>query len=171
MKTVIATLLLFFAITSQMGTFAVYLFQQQLIKEDMAKQIASHLPKNELIKIQDSKNLNWEEEGKEFYVGNQFYDIVKIEKINGVVWYYCINDKMQTNLYNHYAKSIQSDASNTANQKETKHQLKFPTSYFLVSTYFTPTFQNDFSNTSTFVYQEKLFSTPNSILVPPPQQI
>ena len=171
MKTVIATLLLFFALTSQMGTFAVYLFQQELIKEDIAKQIASHLPKNELIKIQDSKNLNWEEEGKEFYVDNQFYDIVKVEKINGVVWYYCINDKMQTNLYNHYTKSIQSDTSNVPHQKETKYQLKFHSSYFFVDNYFNFKIQDNFFNTTTLVYEEKLLNTPVSILVPPPQQI
>lgn len=171
MKTFIATILLFFAITSQMGTFAVYLIQQELIKEDMARQVASQLPNSELIKIQDSKNIAWEEEGKEFYVDHQFYDVVKTEKINGVVWYYCINDKMQTKLYNHYAKSIQSNTMNAPNQKENKQQIKFPTSYFLVVTYCIPSFKQIFSTTHSFVYEEKLSTTYSAILVPPPQQI
>jgi hypothetical protein len=171
LKRIIATILLFFAITSQLGTYVAYLIQQEQVKEDIARQIASELPNSELVKIQGSKNLDWEEAGKEFYVGHQFYDVVKTEMIQGVVWYYCINDKMQTKLYHDFAKSFNTNDSNTTNQKESKHTMKFPTTYFLVQTFIINPFKRTSSDTANLFYEEKLSTIFSVILVPPPQQI
>lgn len=171
MKTVIATILLFFAITSQLGTYAVYLIQQKWVKEDMARQIASHLPDSELVKIQDSKNLDWEEEGKEFFLDHQFYDIVKTEKINGVVWYYCINDNIQTKLYNDFAKTVKSNNENTTNPKDNKYHVKLPTSYFIVDALLQNQFVDIVIQDHELLYQEKVIFAPTDIIVPPPQQI
>jgi len=171
LKRIIATILLFFAITSQLGTYVAYLIQQEQVKEDIARQIASELPNSELVKIQGSKNLDWEEAGKEFYLGHQFYDVVKTEMIQGVVWYYCINDKMQTNLYHDFAKSFNTNEANTPNSKESKHTLKFPTTYFLVQTFIVNSIKASFLQIPHFVFQEKLSSNFQSIVTPPPQQI
>ena len=171
MKHISCSILLFLALTSQLGTYVIYVVQQEINKENIAQQMARQLPEANLVKIKNSQEIKWEEAGKEFYYGGTFYDVVKTEKINGVTWYFCINDKMQTKLYNQYAKTIQSETTHLPNQKETKRHLKFSLSYFLVDSYLILTFKDNKSSTPEFVYQDKLSSTFGTLLVPPPQQI
>ena len=171
MKRICCSILLFLALSSQLGTYLVYVVQQEINKENIAQQMARQLPEANLVKIKNSQEIKWEEKGREFYLQGTFYDVVKTEKINGVTWYFCINDQMQTKLYNQYAKSIHSETTNLPNQKETKQHLKFSLSYFLVEPYLIFTFKDNKSNTPEFVYQDKLTSTFGTLLVPPPQQI
>ena len=171
MKRICCSILLFLALSSQLGTYLVYVVQQEINKENIAQQMARQLPEANLVKIKNSQEIKWEEKGREFYLQGTFYDIVKTEKVNGVIWYYCINDHMQTKLYNQYAKTIHSETTHLPNQKETKQHLKFSLSYFLVDSYSIFTFKDKRSNTPEFVYQDKLSSTFGTLLVPPPQQI
>jgi len=171
LKRICCSILLFLALSSQLGTYLVYVVQQEINKENIAQQMARQLPEANLVKIKNSQEIKWEEKGREFYLQGTFYDIVKTEKVNGVIWYYCINDHMQTKLYNQYAKTIHSETTHLPNQKETKQHLKFSLSYFLVDSYSIFTFKDNRSNTPEFVYQDKLSSTFGTLLVPPPQQI
>jgi len=171
LRPILAAILLFFAIASQLGGYAVYLIQQRCLKEEMARTIASHLPQKELLKIQDSKNIEWEEAGKEFYVGNQFYDVVKTEKVNGVIWYYCINDKMQTNLYNDFAKSFKSNTENSGTHKSSKYHLKFSSSYFTIEDFCTTKPYCKIVKSYARVLTKELSHFNADIIIPPPNQV
>jgi hypothetical protein len=128
------SILLFLALSSQLGTYVVYVVQQELNKENIAQQMARKLPEENLVKIKNSHKIKWEEAGKEFYLEGVFYDIVTTKKIDGETWFYCINDKMESQLYNHYTASFKTNTDATTTSKEGKQVLKFSLSYFLLYT-------------------------------------
>jgi len=99
-----------------------YMVQQELNKENIAQQMARALPEEQLVKIKNNPAIKWEEAGKEFYLNGTFYDVVNTKKINGETWYYCINDKMESQLYKNYTASLKSSnetlpASNQGKQE------------------------------------------------------
>lgn len=132
LKPVISSILLFLALSSQLGTYIVYVVQQELTKESIAQQMAQKLPQSALVKIKNSPAIEWEEEGREFYKEGSFYDIVKTEIIKGETWFYCINDTMQTQLYNNYTASLKSHNDALPLGKQSKQLVKFSLSYFII---------------------------------------
>ena len=133
LKQITSSLLLFLALSSQMGSYVVYLVQQELNKENIAQQMARKLPEEQLVKIKNCKEIKWEEEGKEFYLGDTFYDVVKTKKVNGELWYYCINDTMESQLYNGYSASIKSNNEALPSSNQNKKGIKFSLSYFILT--------------------------------------
>jgi hypothetical protein len=125
--------LLFLALSSQLGTFVVYLIQQEINKESIIAQIAQNIPKEKLIKIQSDNQLKWKEESKEFSLNGIYYDIVSSENINGILWYYCISDAMETKLINQYASETKHISDATPIKKDSKHQIKYPSRVFIVT--------------------------------------
>lgn len=132
MKRLTCSILLFLVLSSQLGTYIVYVVQQELTKESIAQQMAQKLPQSALVKIKNSKAIQWEEEGREFYKDGSFYDIVKTEIIKGETWFYCINDTMQTQLYNNYTASLQAHTDALPLGKQSKQLVKFSLSYFII---------------------------------------
>jgi hypothetical protein len=132
LKRIISSILLLLVISSQMGTFLVYVVQQEINKENIAQEMARKLPEENLVKIKNSDQLKWEEAGKEFYLDGIFYDVVTSKKINGETWFYCINDQMESQLYNHYTASLKSNTDALPTSKQGKQVLKFSLSYFLL---------------------------------------
>jgi len=132
LKRLTCSILLFLVLSSQLGTYVVYVVQQELTKESIAQQMAQKLPESALVKIKNSKAIQWEEEGREFYKDGSFYDIVKTEIIKGETWFYCINDTMQTQLYNNYTASLQSHTDALPLGKQSKQLVKFSLSYFII---------------------------------------
>ena len=110
----------------------VYVVQQEINKENIAQQMARKLPEENLVKIKNSNKIKWEEAGKEFYLDGLFYDIVFTKKINGETWFYCINDKMESQLYNKYNASLNDSKEALPLNKQGKQALKFSLSYFLL---------------------------------------
>ena len=79
-------LLLFF---SQMGYYFFYMFQQHQIKEAVKHELLAKLPESslEIIDANAQKNdIEWEEEGKEFYLHGQMYDVAFIKISNGITY-------------------------------------------------------------------------------------
>ncbi|MEI7587849.1 MAG: hypothetical protein WCJ68_00045 [Chitinophagia bacterium] len=132
MKYVTCSILLFLALSSQLGTYVMYMVQQELNKENIAQQMARALPEEQLVKIKNNPAIKWEEAGKEFYLNGTFYDVVNTKKINGETWYYCINDKMESQLYKNYTASLKSSNETLPASNQGKHVLKFSLSYFIL---------------------------------------
>jgi hypothetical protein len=132
LKRIISSILLFLAVSSQLGTYIVYELQQKLNKENIAQAMAKKMPEDELVKIKYSQAIQWEEAGKEFYLGGTFYDIVKTQKIKGETWFYCISDTMESQLYNKYTASLNTNTESIPLNKENKQMLKFSLSYFIL---------------------------------------
>ena len=93
--TILILSLLFF---SQIGYRFVYIIQQHMLKEAAEEQILSTVNQNQLEQINEAENNNaivWEEEGKEFSLNGQMYDVAKKEIVNGKAVLYCLNDLIE----------------------------------------------------------------------------
>jgi hypothetical protein len=60
-----------------------------------------------------SKELQWEEEGKEFWLAGRLYDIVlkKVEK--GKIYLFCFNDEREESIVEDYINSVGRNAANS----------------------------------------------------------
>lgn len=125
MKKPVTILLLLIFFTAQLGYHAVYLIQQQHIKESVKKKLLSAIPESALsvFVAEDNKGfINWEEEGKEFRAGGQLYDVVKIKKESGKTFIYCLADTKEHDLIEKYSR----EAGNDQNGVKGKKTVKFP---------------------------------------------
>lgn len=112
---------------NQVGYYFLCNYQQYQAKREMKRELLSRLPNDqlELVILEDAKSLLWEEEGREFYLDNEMYDVVKQEKKNGKTYIYCINDKKEKQLLNRLAKLVR-DGRDTR-----KHNSKYTVKYQL----------------------------------------
>ena len=132
MKRITSFILLLLVLGSQLGTYIVYVVQEELNKENIAQAMAKKMPEDELVKIKYSQAIQWKEAGKEFYLGGTFYDVVKTQKIKGETWFYCISDTMESQLYNKYSASLNTNTESVPLNKENKQLLKFSFTYFIL---------------------------------------
>ena len=169
MKRLTCSILLFLVLSSQLGTYIVYVVQQELTKESIAQQMAQKLPESALVKIKNSKAIQWEEEGREFYKEGSFYDIVKTEVIKGETWFYCINDTMQTQLYNSYTASLQSHSDALPIGKQSKQLVKFSLSYFIVQNSSSVFAVPHLNSTHYNLRSQKINAVEQEVQAPPPR--
>jgi hypothetical protein len=147
----------------------VYAVQQALNKENIAKQMAKKLPESALVKIKNNHEIKWEEEGREFYLGGTFYDIVKTEVIKGETWFYCINDTMQTQLYNSYTASLQSHSDALPIGKQSKQLVKFSLSYFIIQSSSSVSALSHLNTTHYNTMSQEINSIALEVQAPPPR--
>ena len=127
-------LLLFF---SQLGYKFIYAIRQADAKEEAKQKLLALIPETalELIDAGANKNdIKWEEEGKEFYLHGQRFDVAKIKEVNGKTMLYCLNDKKEEQVLQDLAKSIQSASDQSANSKPGLHIVKFQIADFILDT-------------------------------------
>lgn len=100
------------------------MIEQHLLKEAAAERLFSKLDDKEFQKIDaSSSNISWEEEGKEFYLGGQLYDVAKKVTVNGRTILYCINDAQEEMLLKKILKDLSPQPDQTGN-KDGKHSVK-----------------------------------------------
>lgn len=90
---------------SQIGYYFIMHYSQHVQKRVIQEEIYQQLKDEELeiISLTDNKqHINWEEEGKEFLLNGEMYDVVKTKTINGKLILYCINDKKEKSLIDKY---------------------------------------------------------------------
>ncbi|WP_460560559.1 hypothetical protein [Ferruginibacter profundus] len=133
MKKSITILILSLLFFSQIGYRFIYLIEQHQLKEQVEEQLLSVVNDDQLEKINVDDNLDkisWEEEGKEFYLNGQMYDVARKEMVNGKTILYCLNDKKEEQLLENMLKKERSNADNTSGNKDGKHNMKFQVSDF-----------------------------------------
>lgn len=90
---------------SQVGYYFVMRHQQHEKKESIKEKIFVQLKDEVLDAIslpENQQKISWEEEGKEFSLNGEMYDVVKTKIINGKVVLFCINDKKERALIDNY---------------------------------------------------------------------
>jgi hypothetical protein len=111
-------LLLLFQIAGQYPMFKI---RQNKIHKAIKKQIAQNTPNQFLDKItfdfQDIAKIKWEKKYKEFWYQGQMYDVVRFEKTDKNIAYYCIKDTKETSLVEEFKQEI----TNQHNRKEQKN--------------------------------------------------
>ena len=113
------SILVIFSIV-QVGYGVLFFCSIQQAKEDMKIRIFSSLKDSELDVISYTENQDkivWEEEGKEFSLNGEMYDVVRCKSINNKKIIYCVSDKNETSLLKKYSKIIEENSPNGKKQK------------------------------------------------------
>lgn len=106
---------------NQVGYYFIMLAAQYQQKEDMEAIIRSNIDEKNLVAISytdNSKNIYWEEEGKEFSFKGEMYDVVKTAVVKGKKILYCLSDKKEKQLLEN-CNAFTKNNSNGKKQKNT----------------------------------------------------
>ncbi|MFN8344812.1 MAG: hypothetical protein U0X91_07410 [Spirosomataceae bacterium] len=96
MKKWISAFFLLLAFLKIGGFIAVLSMERELIRENVIRKISRHIEDKDLICIVGTPanlaDMEWEKEGKEFWINEQLYDVVRTETKQGLIHYYCLSD-------------------------------------------------------------------------------
>jgi hypothetical protein len=134
----------------------------------MKAQLFAKLPESslEIIVAEETKNIQWQDDGKEFSLNGEMFDVTKIKKENGKTVLYCINDKKEKELLQNFAKAMKADA---ANGKSGKLGIKFQFTDYIITSVEKPGGQISRIGTKFTVYNSALSFTIKEITAPPPR--
>jgi hypothetical protein len=159
-------LLIFF---SQVGYQLIYSIQERIIQYEQKEKMISLLPDSALEMIADNDQISWEEEGKEFYMNDNLFDVAKIKVINGKKIYFVINDKKETELLKKFNTILRNQQDNKQNKKSNDQGIKYQQPVFIIGN----TIENVayVSQSCSFnIFKETVHpSYISDILIPPPQ--
>lgn len=95
--------MLIVVIYNMTGIFIVFKIEQYHIRKDIKHQIKAGIPKDELHFFSFSQNeyeqLEWIRPDIEFRLGNNMFDIVRVENFQDSIQLYCVNDKEEAILF------------------------------------------------------------------------
>lgn len=83
---------------TQCGYQLFFIAQQFRIKYNLNKEYLTSLSDQTFLRIQENKNIDWEERGVEMLINGEMYDVIKTKNINGINVYFVLNDKMENSL-------------------------------------------------------------------------
>jgi hypothetical protein len=124
----IAAIFLFLSIfLNQVGYYILCTYQQYQVKKEVERQLlASSLHESEMdiFVLQEYQDkLTWEEEGKEFYLDGEMYDVVKTKEQGGQIILYCLKDTREKQLLEHLVKLVKDNRKNSRTGKIIKAQV------------------------------------------------
>ena len=88
-----------------MGYYFIYQYQLRQVKREMKAQLFAQLPETsfKVIIAENHTNLQWQDDdGKEFTLNGEMYDVAKIKKKNGKTELYCLLDKKEKELLKNF---------------------------------------------------------------------
>lgn len=103
------------------GQYPIFKIRQTQIQQSIKNQIAQNIPNQFLDKItfdfQDITKVKWEKIDKEFWYQGNLYDVLRFEKTDKNITYYCIKDTKETKLVTDFKQEI-TNQTNSKTQKE-----------------------------------------------------
>lgn len=102
----------------------------------MIHKLLSALPESALDIVDATANkahIEWEEEGREFFLHGQMYDVAYTKSMNGKTLIYCLNDTKEENLLKALGKIASGNAGNAGNNQPGQHITKFQSPDFILS--------------------------------------
>jgi predicted transcriptional regulator len=123
LKKALAASLLAILFTSQVGYYFIYTVHQYIIKEEVERELLTHIPESSLevfVAEELGDKILWEEENKEFSMDGVLYDVARIKKSDGKTFLYCLNDKQEKQLLDGLAKAVNANHGN----KQEKNSIK-----------------------------------------------
>lgn len=91
---------------SQGGYQVFFAIRQHEIKEENKQRFLAGLPLHALDVVEADRyqaDIEWEEEGREFYLHGQLYDVAYTKTIDGKKYIYCLNDAREEKLLDRLA--------------------------------------------------------------------
>jgi hypothetical protein len=154
---------------SKLGYSFIYNLEQLLIQQEMKHKFLAGLPESSLQIIEYHPNMQWDEEGKEFYLDGELYDVVMKKNENGKTLFYCVNDKKEKELLAEFAKAVKSGNDNSAAGKNAKNGIKYPVSDYTIQTNQLLTISDCISKERPFCFKSSIISSTKEVIVPPPR--
>lgn len=108
-----------------------YSIQQYYIRLAVKHELFETIPTSALERIADSDQLDWEEEGKEFYYHGELYDVVTTTIENGITIWLCLEDEKETKLLKAMARAARARADHQGKGKKSSYP-HFSTDFLLV---------------------------------------
>ncbi len=126
MKRILAICLLFVFTFNSVGYYFVFIILQQQIRSEIKNQIKQRIPSEELhvLAVSKSEKIDWKREGKEFLYKGTMYDVVKTEKKDDTVLYYCITDVEETQLFAMLDQLVKEHLAHSKKHNSAKKLLK-----------------------------------------------
>jgi hypothetical protein len=129
MKPLLILLLLFVFAYLQMGYYFHSLSKRQEAKSEFEQKLKTTLPKDAYTKFDWNSiqhKIRWEEDGKEFWLNGQLYDVVSQQTIDGKRFMLCISDTKEEEVVEQQMKLTVNNTRNTNGKKSSLTQLNFP---------------------------------------------
>lgn len=174
MKKAVSIFLLVIFLFNAVGYYVFFKVVQHQIKSEIKKEIKLNLNSSELTVIKfplsEIRNIHWLEKGKEFSYDNQMFDVVRRTSNDGIITFYCINDKQEKKLFENLEEQILKQIEQNKNSKKNSskkgsdQQIKI---YFFEAISFC--IIPKFSAIEFNPYNEQYTSVLISIKTPPPQ--
>ena len=172
MKKLSAISILVAILFSQFGLFIYYTIDLQQIRNESQKELIAGLPDRYFVTLNLEENqslINWENEGVEFSLNGEMYDVAKIKNENGKTILYCMPDKKEEQLLNDFSKTIKEvNENNCSNKNQRIFKLNFPDLFFAGSMD-----KNDCSSLTVspdfFAITPDILSSNKKIITPPPE--
>lgn len=111
-------------------------------------------------------NVQWEEEGREFWYNGQLYDVVSSATINGNLYLTCFNDTKEKNIVSHYLNSIRRRSRSNEQNKELVSVFSPVFLSCVIPCIYTTSFHKKNSFPS---YRDNILDRAREILSPPPK--
>ena len=110
-----------------LGFFTFVEIEHFLIRKQIKKAIKLSVPENQLIKFhftaKESQNLNWVKP-HEFRLNGRFYDVLHKQKVKGVWYFQCIDDRQETALFEKLDFATADNLVNSSDQHPVHSWLK-----------------------------------------------
>lgn len=140
--------------------------QQYQVKKEVKKELLNKFESSLLEKIELEKNIQsieWKEEGKEFYLAGQLFDVHKTVIENGKTILYCLNDKKEEELVKRMSNAAHS------NKHKDKSLLKLIFNSCIIETPLKISTPSSDICTAFFYFDETALPADKEINVPPPR--
>ncbi len=97
------------------GQYTAFTITQHKIHKQIKHLVEQQIPNNYLHKIiiNHPNQIRWTKKDKEFWYQGFMYDIVRSEKHNNAIMYYCIQDRAESDLVKNFQKNQQDNQQNS----------------------------------------------------------
>jgi hypothetical protein len=176
-KKIFVIILISIFIFNLAGYWGVFFSMKFRIKKEIRSLINSKIPENKLCEIiislksynSKTSEITWIEKNKEFLYKNCMYDIVTSKIKNDNIYFYCINDKKESELFASLYQFVEKNITDNFNHNKNLQ--------FLLQKLFNSCYLGNFYNEmcmSFFIHKitfdsEKYFSFIPEKLFPPPK--
>lgn len=99
-----------------------YFVQLQYVKHQVKEQILIGVPQQVCTVIENTGRIRWEEEGEEFSLNGDMYDVVATKTTGGKTWLYCLNDRNENELLRNFTRLF---SSGSEKGKSSQTDVKF----------------------------------------------
>lgn len=158
---------------SQAGYRIIFAFRQYQIREEVKQQLLASLPETALDIVDAGNNkeaIDWEEEGREFYLHGQIYDVAFTKNVNGRILIYCLNDKREDKLLKDLNKLLYGNTNKPGSNHPAQQEIKFQSPDFILLAAEPAALLQQQAEQKYFYRAEKLTSAITELITPPPDQ-